>query len=39
MAKAQTGADVKDQFKSLAETDIQAYTDNASCRKGYDYYL
>jgi uncharacterized Zn finger protein len=39
MAKAQTGADVKGQFKSLSEADIQAYTDSQSFRKGNDYYL
>src|SRR5438552_3586800 len=39
MTKAQTGADVKGQFKPLSEADIQAYTDSASFRKGYDYYL
>jgi len=39
MTKTQTGADVKGQFKPLSEADIQAYTDSASFRKGYDYYL
>ena len=39
MAKIQTGADVKRQFKPLAEADIQAYSDDASFRKGYDSYL
>jgi uncharacterized Zn finger protein len=39
MAKAQTGADLKSQFKPLSEADIQASTDDASYRKGYDYYL
>jgi hypothetical protein len=39
MAKVQTGADVKGQFKPLSEADIQAYSDDASFRKGYDYYL
>ena len=35
MAKIQTGADVKSQFKPLSEADIQAYSDDASFRKGY----
>src|SRR6266516_3055161 len=39
MAKVQTGRDVKSQFKTLSEADIQAHTDDASFRKGYDYYL
>src|SRR5438128_3556386 len=39
MAKVQTGADVKSQFKPLSEADIQAYSDDASFRKGYDFYL
>src|SRR5439155_5492652 len=39
MAKVQTGRDVKSQFKTLSEADIQASTDDASFRKGYDYYL
>src|SRR5437899_12601895 len=39
MAKIHTGADVKRQFKPLSEADIQAYSDEASFRKGYDYYL
>ncbi len=39
MAKIQTGADVKRQFKPLSEADIQAYSDDASFRKGYDSYL
>src|SRR5712691_9993122 len=39
MAKVQTGADVKEQFKPLLEADIQAYTDDASFRKGHSYYL
>src|SRR6266849_2979673 len=39
MAKIQTGADVKGQFKALSEADIQGYCDVASFRKGYDYYL
>jgi uncharacterized Zn finger protein len=39
MAKVQTGANVKDQFKTLSEADIQASTDDASFRKGHDYYL
>src|SRR5207253_9957992 len=38
MAKTQTGADVKGQFKPLSEADIQAHTDEASFRKGYSYY-
>src|SRR5436309_148344 len=39
MAKIQTGADVKRQFKPLSEADIQAHSDDASFRKGYDAYL
>jgi len=39
MAKIQTGAEVKGQFKSLAEADLQVYCDDAGFRKGYDYYL
>ncbi len=39
MAKVLTGADVKGQFKALSEADIQAYSDDASFRKGYDSYL
>src|SRR6266571_2042996 len=39
MPQAQTGADVKDQFKPLTEADIRAYTDEASYHKGYSYYL
>jgi hypothetical protein len=39
MAKVHTGADVKSQFKPLSEADIQAYSDDASFRKGYDSYL
>src|SRR5947208_1577647 len=39
MAKVLTGADVKGQFKPLSEADIQAYSDDASFRKGYDFYL
>ncbi len=39
MAKIQTGADVKGQFKALSEADLQGYSDVASFRKGYDYYL
>ncbi|TME64489.1 MAG: hypothetical protein E6I59_06750 [Chloroflexi bacterium] len=39
MAKIHTGADVKRQFKPLSEADIQAYSDEASFQKGYDYYL
>src|SRR2546421_4074037 len=39
MAKIQTGADVKGQFKPLSEADIQAYSDDTSFRKGYDSYL
>src|SRR2546421_2810328 len=39
MAKVLTGADVKGQFKPLSEADIQGYTDDASFRKGYDFYL
>ncbi len=39
MTKVHTGADVKDQFKPLSETDIQTYSDDASFRKGHDYYL
>jgi hypothetical protein len=36
MAKIQTGADVKRQFKPLSEADIEASSDDASFRKGYD---
>jgi len=32
MAKVHTGADVKRQFKPLAEADIEAYSDDASFR-------
>src|SRR5256886_564347 len=39
MAKVLTGANVKGQFKALSEADIQAYSDDASFRKGYDSYL
>ncbi len=39
MAKIQTGADRKSQFKLLPEAAIQAFTDDASFQKGYDYYL
>src|SRR5256714_8346236 len=39
MAKVLTGANVKGQFKALSEADIQAYSDDASFRKGYDFYL
>ncbi len=39
MAKIQTGADVKSQFKPLSEAALQASTDDASFRKGQDYYL
>ena len=39
MAKIHTGADVKRQFKPLSEADIEASSDDASFRKGYDYYL
>src|SRR2546426_10718576 len=39
MAKVQTGTKVKSQFKPLTEADIQALSDDASFRKGYDYYL
>ncbi len=39
MTKVHTGADVKDQFKPLSETDIQTSSDDASFRKGHDYYL
>src|SRR2546421_4201529 len=39
MAKVLTGADVKGQFKRLSEADIQAYSGDASFRKGYDAYL
>ena len=39
MAKVHTGADMKRQFKPLSEADIQAYSDDASFRKGYDSYL
>src|SRR5438128_1590853 len=39
MAKVHTGADVKRQFKPLSEADIEASSDDASFRKGYDYYF
>ncbi len=39
MAKVQTGAERKNQFKLLSEAAIQASTDDASFQKGYDYYL
>ena len=39
MAKVLTGADVKGRFKPLSEADIQASSDDASFRKGYDSYL
>ena len=39
MAKVQTGTNVKSQFKPLTEADIQALSDDASFRKGHDYYL
>ena len=39
MAKVHIGADVKSQFKPLSEADLQAYSDEASFQKGYDYYL
>src|SRR5258708_18768418 len=39
MTKVHTGADVKSQFKQLSEADLQAYSDEASFQKGYDYYL
>jgi uncharacterized Zn finger protein len=39
MAKVHTGADVKSQFKPLSEADIEASSDDASFRKGYDYYF
>src|SRR5258706_4406306 len=39
MAKVQTGADVRGQFKPLSEADIQTYTGDASFQKGYKYYL
>jgi hypothetical protein len=39
MTKIKTGADIKGQFVPLSEADIQASTDGASFRKGYDYYL
>jgi hypothetical protein len=39
MAKVQTGADLKGQFEPLSEADIQACTDDASFRKGSQYYL
>ena len=39
MAKIHTGAQMKSQFKPLSEADLQAYSDEASFQKGYDYYL
>ncbi len=39
MAKVHTGADVKRQFKPLSEADIEASSDDASFRKGYDDYF
>src|SRR2546425_1826539 len=39
MAKVHTGAEVKSQFKPLSEADIEASSDDASFRKGYDYYF
>src|SRR6266852_1859373 len=39
MAKVQTGADVKDQFKPLSEADIQASSDDASFRKGFEHAI
>lgn len=39
MAKVQNGADLKGQFEPLSEDDIQALTDGASFRKGYQSYL
>jgi SWIM zinc finger len=39
MAKTQTGADLKKRFAPLSEADIQAFTDDKSYQKGYDYYL
>src|SRR5260221_11993088 len=39
MAKIHTGADAKSQFKPLSEADLQAYSDEASFQKGYEYYL
>jgi len=39
MAKVHTGAEVKSQFKPLSEADIEAYSDDASFRKGYDHYF
>jgi hypothetical protein len=39
MAKVLTGADVKRQFKPLSEADIEASSDDASFRKGYDSYF
>ena len=34
MAKVHSGADVKSRFKPLSEADIEAYSDDASFRKG-----
>ena len=39
MATVQNGADLKGQFEPLSEDDIQALTDGASFRKGYQSYL
>ena len=39
MTKVQSGIDVKSRFKALSEADIQASADDASFRKGHDYYL
>jgi uncharacterized Zn finger protein len=39
MTKGNNGADRKGPFKPLSEADIQAYTDDASFRKGYRSYL
>jgi len=39
MATVQNGADLKGQFEPLSEDDIQASTDRANFRKGYQSYL
>lgn len=38
MTRVHTGADVKGQFQPLTETDVHALSDEASFRKGDDYY-
>src|SRR5260370_4355232 len=39
MANIQTGADEKIRFKPLSEADIEAVSDDARLRKGYDDYF